>query len=564
MQPTLYLEVYDATKFIPTAASGSYHVSRDWRLRLQDGSSPRQHTPRWDARLGHGRRRWQPPPQSQDANDTPPLPPPPPPTQDQQSGSALMRLPAEIRLEIYRLAFSQVRFRWGFVPPNKPLHRGYSDGEFVTPDADLALLRVCKRMRGEIGDSWLEQVVFFAEDQTSLIHFLDRNPKTRRKIRRVVVREHPGGSPALSEDQHPGWRWDPLAALSRMGTTLDSVALPDALAALPGLRLDVLTVLSGGDPWNDYRTLDRFVTHGVGFRVLEFVTPHGLMLTRRALLAGTSRLCRPGVVVVPRALQPAGWDVKIRQRDGWDDGGGGAGVRLFRAAECGPPVGQQNSSSAEKASSVASCPRPFEVLNPALRTEWALPTTATLDGPDSVDGGGESAPWCELGRELLFVVRRGRGARGLRVPQGRKAVAGKRRPPLSWERRQLGFELWDGNDEEGDYDGGVGLGEEEDEEAEESDDEEEESNDDNDDDDDDDDAGEGPSSGQRLSLAKQRSATHAFLDNFRFMYPYHGPRMDALIGYNVIYSVTKDCWGDRPDELGTWGIFGEVEPYMAE
>ncbi|KAL8313315.1 hypothetical protein RB593_007478 [Gaeumannomyces tritici] len=562
MQPTLYLEVYGAINPIPPAASGSYHVSRDWRLRLRDGSSPRQHTPRWDARLGQGRRRCQPPPQSRDGNDTPP---PPPPTQGQQSGSALMRLPVEIRLEIYRLAFSQIRFRWGFVPPNKPLHRGYVDGEFVTPDADLALLRVCKKMRGEIGDSWLGQVVFFAEDQTSLIHFLDRNPKTRHKIRRVVVREHPGGSPALTEDQHPGWRWDPLAALSRMGTTLDSVALPDALAALPGLRLDVLTVLSGGDPWNDYRTLDRFVTHGVGFRVLEFVTPHSLMLTRRGLLAGTSRLCRPGVVVVPRAPQPAGWDVKIRQRDGWD--GSGAGVRLFRRAECGPPVGQQNSSSAEKAS-VASCPRPFEVLNPALRTEWAMPTTATLDGPDPV-GDNKSAPGCELGRELLFVVRRGRGAKGLRVPRGREAMAEECGLPLSpWERRRrLGFKLWDGNDEEGGYDGGVGVGEEKDEEkdkeAEESEDEEEESNDDNDNDDDDD-AGEGPSSGQRLSLAKHRLATDVFLYNFRFMYPYHGPRMDALIGYNVDYSVTKDCWGDRPDELGTWGIFREVEPYMAE
>lgn len=127
---------------------------RGWRVWLRDGSSPRQHSPRWDLRRSQRR----PPPRQLEADGN----------TVHQDSSALMRLPVEVRLQIYRLVFSQIRFRWGFVPPDRPLCRGYGDGEFVTPDADLALLRVCRKMHCEIGDSWLGQVLFFAEDRTSL------------------------------------------------------------------------------------------------------------------------------------------------------------------------------------------------------------------------------------------------------------------------------------------------------------------------------------------------------------------------------------------------------------
>ncbi|KLU92029.1 hypothetical protein MAPG_10976 [Magnaporthiopsis poae ATCC 64411] len=222
---------------------------RGWRLRLSDGSNPRQKSPLWDLRWSR-----RPPLRLEADNNDKTV---------RQDGSALMRLPVEVRLQIYRLVFGQIRFRWGFLPPDGPLTRCYSAGEFVTPNVDLALLRVCRRMHYEIGDSWLGQVLFFAEDQTSLIHFLDRNPITRRRIRRVVVREHPGVCPMLGTGFHSSasrghghsqpWPLDPTVALSLVGTTLDAVPLADALAALPGLQLDVLTVLSNGDPWDGSR-----------------------------------------------------------------------------------------------------------------------------------------------------------------------------------------------------------------------------------------------------------------------------------------------------------------------
>lgn len=426
-----------------------------------------------------------------------------------------------------------------------------------------------------------------------------------------------------------------------MGTTLDAVPLADALAALPGLQLDVLTVLSSGDPWNGYRSLDRFVTHGSGFRVLEFATPHSLMLKHKDLLISTSRLCRPGLVA-PRAPQPAGWDAKAKERDGEDSG---AGVQLFRASvwralpqpqspvvdddddgvlnivevdddgrgryyyssgpssagsddgdvyedaveeqeedeEDGGDDDQDQSQSfgiAEEPIIDAACLRPFAVLDPALRTEWAQ--TAAPDDP-----AREVVAWWqrrdaearmlerELDRELLFVVRRGRGATDVRVPRGNDAALGRAwwsccpdglcvwcigaagrsfRASVSWEEQEQG--AYDYAPEDG--------------------------------------PGEGPSSGRPLSAtqrrgrfrpaeehpllsvtrsgrrqmameADRRTAARVYLDNFRFLYPYQGTYMDAIIGHDIAYSVTRDrCWGGKVDEYGTWGIFGALDRYMAD
>jgi hypothetical protein len=125
---------------------------------------------------------------------------------NQQTQSKIMQLPQEIRDEIYAHLFGSIR--------GIRSHRVGSAGSGTA----LAVLRTCRRMRDEIGASWLSQVVFHFEGLDAMLDKLARLP------------------------------------------------IAQILKLLPGLKLDRLTVLGAKEPEICYETLNMLVRHSDGWK----------------------------------------------------------------------------------------------------------------------------------------------------------------------------------------------------------------------------------------------------------------------------------------------------------
>lgn len=105
--------------------------------------------------------------------------------QDPQDSSLFFQnLPTEIRLEIYSYLFYSTRLSFGkrstYVPDRLSAIR-------LRPAPNgLSLLRVCRRVSNEIGDSWLGQVLFSFEDPVTMLDKLaDLDLQTRGKLRHI-------------------------------------------------------------------------------------------------------------------------------------------------------------------------------------------------------------------------------------------------------------------------------------------------------------------------------------------------------------------------------------------
>jgi hypothetical protein len=153
---------------------------------------------------------------------------------NQQTQSKIMQLHQEIRDEIYAHLFGSIR--------GIRSHRVGSAGSGTT----LAVLRTCRRMRDEIGASWLSQVVFHFEGLDAMLDKLARLPiALREKIRHLCV---PGETVAITDDYDVHYRTAQILKL------------------LPGLKLDRLTVLGAKEPEIRYETLNMLVRHSDGWK----------------------------------------------------------------------------------------------------------------------------------------------------------------------------------------------------------------------------------------------------------------------------------------------------------
>ncbi len=286
-------------------------------------------------------------------------------------GSSLFfqKLPQEIRDLIYSYYFRSTRLSHGEMPFSSSLRIRVR----TAPNA-LALLRACRRVRAEVGDGWLGQVLFNFEDCMSMLDKLTAlTADTLARIRHLRVRGDTLLPSAPGHSTH--------------------YRLTSALKLLPGLRLDTLTVLRGCSDAISYDTLGGLVAESDGWRELRYVS-HTSTLLGYASPAAADRSAIPqdheqeqeqGQDHRPRKPQPENWRNILLHRDG---------------ASSGPSVDIYRSTRDREVGS-------------AMRPETRVPFEQRPAGSDR-DGFGleEDAALCEEGeshKELLVVVRRGRG-----------------------------------------------------------------------------------------------------------------------------------------------------------
>ncbi|KAK9436992.1 hypothetical protein VB005_11809 [Metarhizium brunneum] len=154
------------------------------------------------------------------------------------------QLPPELRLSIYRHHFLGTRLSYG---PSLDM-----DARTIPARHSLALLRTCRSVRTEIGDTWLGHVLFnFAYVDYMMVILKALPMATLSKIRHVRVL---GTVLYFFTGPH-----------ERDGV---SYTLIQALKLLPGLQLDTFTVLSPYEDHCDYEVLDTLIEYGDGWKEL--------------------------------------------------------------------------------------------------------------------------------------------------------------------------------------------------------------------------------------------------------------------------------------------------------
>jgi hypothetical protein len=148
---------------------------------------------------------------------------------NQQTQSKLMQLPQEIRDEIYATVFRSTRFAFGKRAYSRDMGHRIRSANCGTA---LAILRTCRRVRDEVGVSWLNQVLFQFEDPTSLLRNLTRLPAA-----------------LLGQIRHVRVLGDVITLTPHDDCYYCTAQI---LRLLPGLKLDRLTVLGAKEPGLSY------------------------------------------------------------------------------------------------------------------------------------------------------------------------------------------------------------------------------------------------------------------------------------------------------------------------
>jgi hypothetical protein len=215
---------------------------------------------------------------------------------NQQVHSKIMHLPQEVRDEIYTDVFRSTQFTYNFADQFEPEeeHRV----ECSARKTGLALLRTCRRMRDEIGVSWLHQVLFNFSDPRPLLDKLSAiRLAVREQIRHVSVSGRHLTIVCDANDDAP------------YGTA-------NALKLLPGLQLDTLTVVGTGArrPLAAFYNLDKLIRHSDGWRELHYLSDNLEPLAYK--VDGTyDSPWDPRPEYSPRP-QPSDWQKTVEQRDG--------------------------------------------------------------------------------------------------------------------------------------------------------------------------------------------------------------------------------------------------------
>jgi hypothetical protein len=214
---------------------------------------------------------------------------------NQQVHSKIMHLPQEIRDEIYANVFCSTHFTYAFEDDLEPVGGRVKSSARET---GLALLRTCRRVRDEIGVSWLHQVLFNFLDPYTLLDKLADIPITLRKqIRHVCVS---GSELTIAYDE--GYN--------------TSCKTAHVLKMLPGLELNTLTVIGTGvsRPSESFHNLDRLICHSDGWRELHYLSDNPEPLAYKLDVTVDSPWDAKADYS-PRP-QPSDWQNTLEQRDG--------------------------------------------------------------------------------------------------------------------------------------------------------------------------------------------------------------------------------------------------------
>ncbi|KAI8665652.1 hypothetical protein NCS56_01001800 [Fusarium sp. Ph1] len=273
----------------------------------------------------------------------------------EQKDSMLLRLlPQELRLKIYAHLFSSKRLQWGVRKGNKALYPR------TTPRQTLALVRTCRRVRDEIGDSWVGQIHFTFKTPEALLNVLTALPvATLSKLRHVRVTTE-----NLMTEPLPG------------GAGVGFYYLDGMFKLLPGLRLDTLTVQDTAAMFMQasYAILDEYISKSCGWKELYYISCE-------------SRLLGFPIMKVIRHPQPAHWQRAMDARDGFETK---LSVTIYRSTLCDVP------------GSVLD-PNTRVVFEQDMSGDWIDGLPPGTEEDEALTKEGES------GKEMMVAFKRGFG-----------------------------------------------------------------------------------------------------------------------------------------------------------
>lgn len=297
-------------------------------------------------------------------------------TQDPQDSSLFFsKLPPEIRLDIYSHLFCSTRLSFGQRPMRSATGK-LSSIRLRPASNSLSVLRVCRRVNEEIGDSWLGQVLFsFHDPKTMLDKLADLDSQTLGKLRHM---RYSCDDPLLLRISHTedGEHWKGWSGLE--------YHLPQILKLLRGLRLDRLTVVGQSAAQWRYVHLDALIKHSDGWKELYYLSNNSMMLGfgRLDKLFGRYEW-KPSHGL--RAPQPSTWIQALAARDGPT-----ASVTIYRSKD----AALSGSMVSKPATCVAFAD---QVAEPEKASQYGIESDTALMAPG------------EKGKEILVVVRRGKG-----------------------------------------------------------------------------------------------------------------------------------------------------------
>ena len=185
----------------------------------------------------------------------------PPPGADPQAASLFFTvLPQEIRDEIYSYSQVFLTTRLDFAD----LRPAYDHHRLSSPHMNLfSIIYTCRRARQEIGTSWLENVtVSFKSTYTMLYRLTAFSLDIIGSIRHLRIT-----TDTVSYTRRMGRGPGGIRAQRAARFSEDTpYTLASALAFLPGLRLDSLTIISATDEREAHRILEMLVECAQGGR----------------------------------------------------------------------------------------------------------------------------------------------------------------------------------------------------------------------------------------------------------------------------------------------------------
>ncbi|KAM7184803.1 hypothetical protein V8F20_012048 [Naviculisporaceae sp. PSN 640] len=219
-----------------------------------------------------------------------------------QGGSQFFnKFPGEIRYMIYDQVFTNTRITRGIRYDPRVLQGSLFK---VKPAPHtLALLRTCRRARDEIGKRWVRKVLLNFQDPLTMTHTLSPLPQEIiSQIRHIRVYVELQAAPDDSQ-------------------YLELYNVVTALRMLPGLNLDILTVLVADLPHNwTYLLLDTLIRSASGWKELQFLTPTSEPLGHND---HEDKACL-------RQPQPSTWQSVLEHQDGVESH---PSVVVYRAKE---------------------------------------------------------------------------------------------------------------------------------------------------------------------------------------------------------------------------------------
>ncbi|KAK8256149.1 hypothetical protein IWZ00DRAFT_566057 [Phyllosticta capitalensis] len=198
-----------------------------------------------------------------------------------QEASMLMQLPQEIRDMIYSELFLSIQIS----------SSGHMDLG-TTPNA-LALLRTCRRVHSEVGNTWVGKVLFKFGSSRGMLDKLANIPAETLSMIRYMFVAGDGLRVPFEEEEVIFYR------------------LYEALGLLPGLKLDRLIVWACPPFCVAYETITKLINSGSGWKELHFTSPWSHFLSYKYIDEEPF-----DHEDYRRKPQPSDWQKQLDDRDG--------------------------------------------------------------------------------------------------------------------------------------------------------------------------------------------------------------------------------------------------------